>query len=77
LNGRLARLPSAIFASEQSTMRSLEKSQKTVTLSKRGSGVVGSHSRKVAEKRYAPVREVCESKMWVRCVASWPGNLEL
>jgi len=38
-------------------MRSLEKWQITVTLRKRGSGDVGLASRKVAEKRYAPVRD--------------------
>jgi hypothetical protein len=40
-------------------MRTLKTSQKTVTLNKKGGSVVGSASQKVAEKRYAPVREVC------------------
>lgn len=57
-------------------MRTLETSQKTVTLNKRGGGVVGLASQKVAEKRYAPVREVCDYKLWVRCEASWPGTLD-
>jgi len=55
-------------------MRSLEKWRMTVTLRKRGSGDVGLASRKVAEKRYAPVREVCDYGLWVRCEASRPDN---
>lgn len=55
-------------------MRSLETWQKTVTLRKRSNGVVGLASRKVAEKRYAPVRKVCDYKLWVRCEASRPDN---
>ncbi len=35
----------------------------------------GSHPRKVAEKRYAPVRKVCDYNMWGRCEASRPGNI--
>ena len=54
-------------------MRSLETSQKTVTLQKQGSAVVGLASRKVAENRYAPVRKVCDYNMWGRCEASCPG----
>ncbi len=64
---------SAEFVSGESAMRSLEKWQNTVTLRKRGSGVVGLSPRKVAEKRYAPVRKVCDYKLWVRCGASRPG----
>lgn len=52
-------IPSAISASNESAMRSLETLRKTVTLNKRGSGVVGLAAQKVAEKRYAVVREVC------------------
>lgn len=63
---------SAIFVSGESAMRSLETWQNTVTLGKRGSGVVGLSPRKVAEKRYAPVRKVCDYKLWVRCEASRP-----
>jgi len=40
-------------------MRSLEMSQKTADFCWKGSRVVGLASRKVAEKRYAPVRKVC------------------
>lgn len=63
---------SAIFVSGESAMRSLETWQNTVALRKRGSGVVGLSPRKVAEKRYAPVRKVCDCKLWVRCEASRP-----
>lgn len=56
-------------------MRSLEMSQKTVAFYRKGSGVVGLASPKVAEKRYAPVRKVCDYKLWVRCEASRPGNI--
>lgn len=66
---------SAIFVSGESAMRSLETWQNTVTMRKRGSGVVGLSPRKVAEKRYAPVRKVCDYKLWVRCEASRPEKL--
>lgn len=56
-------------------MRSLEMSQKTDDFCWKGSRVVGLASRKVAEKRYAPVRKVCDYKLWVRCEASRPGNV--
>jgi hypothetical protein len=56
-------------------MRSLETSQKTVTFHMRGSARCRIASRKVAEKRYAPVRKVCDYNMWGRCEASRPGNI--
>lgn len=55
-------------------MRSLEMSQKTVDFCRQGSDVVGLASQKVAEKRYAPVRKVCDHNLWVRCEASRPGG---
>ncbi len=36
----------------------------------------GSHPRKVAEKLYAPVRKVCDCRLWVRCGASRPDKLD-
>ena len=56
-------------------MRSLKILQKTVAFCRQGSGVVGLASQKVAEKRYVPVRKVCDYKLWVRCEASRPGNV--
>jgi len=58
-------------------MRSLENWEETVTLQERGSGDVGLAARKVAEKRYAPVRKVCDYNMWVRCEASRPEKLRI
>ena len=40
----------------------------------RGSARCRIASRKVAEKRYAPVRKVCDYNMWGRCEASRPDN---
>lgn len=56
-------------------MRSLEMPQKTADFRRRGNRVVGIASQRVAEKRYAPVRKVCDYKLWVRCEASRPGNI--
>ena len=43
----------------ESADRTLEKRLKTAYFCWRRQSVVGSHSQKVAENRYAPVREVC------------------
>ena len=56
-------------------MRSLEMSQKTAVFCWKGNTVVGLASQKVAEKRYAPVRKVCDYKLWGRCEASRPDNV--
>lgn len=41
------------------------------------SRAAGSHPQKVAEMRYAPVRKVCDYKLWVRCEASRPDSLAI
>lgn len=46
--------------------------RKTSVCESEAARAAGSHPRKVAEKRYAPVRKVCLSNMWVRCEASRP-----
>lgn len=56
----------------ESADRTLENWLKTVDFCSRRQRVVGSHSQNVAENRYAPVREVCDYKLWVRCEASRP-----
>ncbi len=60
-------------------MRSLEISQKTVTLNKRGSGVVGLAPQKVAEKRYAPVRKVCAKlfPIWTVVIDHFPARFSM
>lgn len=49
----------------------LRKPSVLIKATSRGSGLA---PRKVAENRYAPVRKVCDYKMWVRCEASRPCN---
>lgn len=68
----LASFSSVILVFGEGADAHLEKWQIAVTLRKRSSGVVGLAARKVAEKRYAPVRKVCDYEMWVRCEASRP-----
>lgn len=48
--------------------------RKTSVCESEAARAAGSHPRKVAEKRYAPVRKVCDYGMWVRCKASRPGK---
>lgn len=48
--------------------------RKTSVCESEAARAAGSHPRKVAENRYAPVRKVCDDNMWGRCEASRPGN---